>query len=53
MDFLYLRGYGYVPSYKRTKITDDLHKILDARTDNEIVPIGNVKICAVKKSPKS
>lgn len=43
MDFLYLRGYGYVPSYKRTKITDDLHKILNARTDNEIVPIDVMK----------
>ena len=43
MDFLYLRGYGYVPSYERNEITDDLHKILNARTDNEIVPIDVMK----------
>ena len=43
MNFLYLRGYGYVPEYKRNEITDALHENFGFRTDNEIVPIKQMK----------
>lgn len=28
---------GYIPGYKRTQLTDDLHKIFGFRTDYEII----------------
>ena len=31
-----IRGYGYIPSYTRTDITDDLHKLFGFRTDYQI-----------------
>lgn len=43
MNFLYLRGYGYVPTYERSDLTDALHEIYGFRTDNEIVPVDEMK----------
>lgn len=36
MDLTLLEGYGYIPSYTRTDITDDLHKLFGFRTDYQI-----------------
>ena len=33
---LYEKTEGYIPVYKRTYITDELHNFLGARTDYEI-----------------
>lgn len=51
IEFLYLRGNGYVPIYEKNEITDDLHNILGHRTDNEIIPIDKIKkiILSTKK----
>lgn len=51
IEFLYLRGNGYVPIYEKNEITDDLHNILGQRTDNEIIPINKMKkiILSTKK----
>ena len=35
MDLLYVDGQGYIPEYKRTDLTDDLHKVFNFRTDYE------------------
>ena len=43
MNFLYLRGHGYLPTYERNDLTDELHKISGFRTDNEIIPINLMK----------
>lgn len=43
MNFLYLRGNGYVPTYERSDLTDRLHEISGFRTDNEIVPTDTMK----------
>lgn len=43
INFLYLRGYGYVPTYERSDLTDALHEIYGFRTDNEIVPVDEMK----------
>lgn len=37
MNFLHYEGDGYIPTYTRTDLTDDLHVILGHRTDTEIV----------------
>lgn len=43
MNFVELIGKGYIPTYKRTDITDDLHKKFCFRTDTEIVPRSVMK----------
>lgn len=35
---LKLDGYGYLPEYTRTDLTDRLHEVFGFRTDSEIVP---------------
>ena len=42
---------GYIPAYKRTDITDDLHKIYGFRTDYEI--IGKKKMRNIIKNTKT
>ena len=37
MDFLKVRGEGYIPTYTRTEITNTLHDIFKFRTDTEII----------------
>lgn len=40
---LKVNGQGYIPEYKRTKITDHLHKEFGFCTDTEIVPTGTMR----------
>lgn len=37
MNFLEVKGEGYIPTYTRTDFTDDLHKAFGFRTDYQIV----------------
>jgi transposase len=37
------KGNGYIPSYKRTDFTDDLHEAFGFRTDYEIVTLKQMK----------
>ena len=43
MDFFRIDGIGYLPEYKRTEITDDLHETFGFRTDTEIVTNKTMK----------
>lgn len=43
MNLTLLEGYGYIPSYTRTDITDDLHKLFGFRTDYQITKAENEK----------
>lgn len=43
MDFFRIDGIGYLPEYKRTEITDDLHEAFGFRTDTEIVTNKTMK----------
>ena len=37
MKVLELDGHGYIPTYTRTQLTDDLHEAFGFRTDNQII----------------
>ena len=37
MNFYQIKGLGYLPSYSRTELTDDLHETFDFRTDKEVI----------------
>lgn len=37
MNVCKIKGYGYIPTYKRTELTDNLHEIFGFRTDTEII----------------
>ena len=42
--YLYkLRGLGYMSSYERTDLTDDLHKVFGFQTDNEFISVKTMK----------
>lgn len=43
MNFHYIKGDGYVPTYTRTDFTDALHDAFGFRTDYEIVPLKQMK----------
>ncbi|MDD4408885.1 MAG: IS1634 family transposase [Clostridia bacterium] len=43
MNFLEVAGDGYIPTYTRTDLTDDLHEKFNFRTDYEINTIKNIK----------
>jgi len=43
MNFKYYSGYGYISTYTRTEITDDLHEVFGFRTDTVIVSEKNIK----------
>jgi transposase len=43
MDFMELKGDGYVPVYTRTNITDELHEKFNFRTDTQIVDAPTMK----------
>ena len=46
MDMVKLEGYGYIPSYNRTEITDRLHKEFGFDTSKELIPIAKMRnIC--------
>lgn len=51
MDFLEVKGEGYVPCYTRTDFTDDLHEAFGFRTDYQIVSTHSMK--KIFKSTKS
>lgn len=37
MNLCEIKGYGYIPTYKRTELTDKLHEVFNFRTDTEII----------------
>ena len=39
---------GYIPSYKRTKLTDSLHNAFDFRTDFEFVSKSTIRTIIAK-----
>ena len=43
MDFLEIKGEGYIPTYTRTDFTDALHEAFGFRTDYQIVTAKNMK----------
>ena len=43
MNFLESKGDGYIPTYTRTGLTDDLHECFGFRTDTEIVDTQSMK----------
>lgn len=43
MDFLEVKGEGYVPTYTRTDFTDALHDVFNFRTDYQIVTTSMMK----------
>lgn len=43
MNFLEVKGEGYVPSYTRTDFTDSLHDVFGFRTDYEITSYSQMK----------
>jgi transposase len=51
MNMLEIRGEGFIPTYTRTQITDDLHKKAGFHTDFEIVSTKNMK--KILKASKS
>ena len=51
MNFLKKEGCGYIPTFKRTNLTDALHQQFEFRTDTEIVP-ENVMKKIFKKTKK-
>ena len=51
MNFLKKEGCGYIPTFKRTNLTDSLHEQFEFRTDTEIVP-ENVMRKIFKKTKK-
>jgi hypothetical protein len=43
MNFMPVRGEGFIPTYRRTDLTDRLHDAFGFRTDYEIVPTADMK----------
>jgi transposase len=43
MNFMSIKGEGYIPTYKRTDLTDRLHDAFGFRTDYEIVSMADMK----------
>ena len=43
MNMMKLDGLGYIPTYTRTSLTDDLHKVFKFRTDHEITIFKDMK----------
>ena len=46
-----LKGEGYIPTYIRTDLTDELHEKFNFRTDTQIV--GSTKMKKIIKQTKS
>ena len=54
MNMTKLEGYGYIPSYDRTELSDKLHEVSGFNTSTEIVPIAKMRsICKISKEAKS
>ena len=43
MNFTESIGNGYIPTYTRTELTDELHKEFNFRTDYQITTKSNMK----------
>jgi hypothetical protein len=43
MNFYNVPNEGYIPTYTRNDLTDDLHEAFDFRTDYEIVSIKQMR----------
>lgn len=43
MNLCSIEGYGYIPTYKRTELTDELHERFGFRTDTQIISKANMK----------
>ena len=43
MNLCAVEGYGYIPTYKRTDITDKLHEIFKFQTDTQIIKKSNMR----------
>lgn len=53
MDFLKIKGEGYIPTYQKTAITNKLHEVFEFRTDTEFVTLGQLrKITSITKKMK-
>lgn len=53
MNFLEIKGSGYVPTYTRTDFTDALHDAFGFRTDYQIVSTQNMKKILKKQKDKN
>ena len=54
MNFIKIKGEGYVPAYIRTDFTDTMHEAFGFRTDYEIVPTAYIKkIINSTKNPQA
>ena len=43
MNFAEIKSQGFIPLYKREKLTDDLHEICGFRTDFEFITKSQMK----------
>lgn len=43
MDFYQIKGEGYIPTYTRDDLTDDLHEVFGFRTDYQIISMQQMK----------
>lgn len=43
LNFIEVQEQGFIPTYKRTKITDALHNACDFRTDNQFITKSQMK----------
>ena len=43
MDLYEVKGEGYIPTYTRNDLTDDLHEVFNFRTDYQIVSKKQMK----------
>lgn len=52
MNLVKSEGYGYIPAYDRTELTDRLHEVTGICTSTEIIPMGKMRsICKETKTP--
>ena len=53
MNMTKLEGYGYIPSYDRNDLTDELHREFGFDTSKELIPIAKMRnICKSTKAGK-
>ena len=52
MNFASVQGQGFIPLYKRDKLTDKLHEICGFRTDYEFITKKDMKIIQKKSKDR-
>lgn len=52
MKVLDIEGYGYIPAYTRTNLTDELHELFGFRTDTEIIKKSKMRNIVSKTKKK-